>query len=87
MDHGHVPNPPGTGVIGRLSDPPLMFFVVDEIALYRAVGSTEEMAEQMAHLTAVAAMPNVTLQVLPAIAHPATASGFVLADNSAGVST
>ena len=34
-------------------------------------------------ISAVASMPNVTLQVLPAIAHPATASGFVLADDSA----
>jgi uncharacterized protein DUF5753 len=41
------------------------------------------MATQMRQLTAVATMPHVTLQVLPAIAHPATASGFVLADNAA----
>ena len=63
--------------------PPLMWFVVDEFALYRLVGSAEIMAVQMRQLSAVAAMPNVTLQVLPAIAHPATASGFVLADDSA----
>jgi hypothetical protein len=41
------------------------------------------MTVQMRQLSAIAAMPNVTLQVLPAIAHPATASGFVLADDSA----
>ena len=63
--------------------PPLVWFVVDEFALYRLVGSAEIMTVQMRQLSAVAAMPNVTLQVLPAIAHPATASGFVLADNSA----
>ena len=63
--------------------PPLVWFVVDEFALYRLVGSAEIMAVQMRQLSAVAAMPNVTLQVLPAIAHPATASGFVLADDSA----
>jgi len=70
-------------VLLREQDPPLAFFVVDEIALYREVGSAQVMAEQMRHLTAVAAMPNVTLQVLPAVAHPATASGFVIADDSA----
>jgi hypothetical protein len=70
-------------VLLREPDPPLAFFVVDEIALYREVGSTEVMAEQMRHLSAVAAMPNVTMQILPAVAHPATASGFVLADDSA----
>jgi hypothetical protein len=57
--------------------------VVDEFALYRLVGSAEIMTVQMRQLSAVAAMPNVTFQVLPAIAHPATASGFVLADDSA----
>jgi Domain of unknown function (DUF5753)/Helix-turn-helix domain len=70
-------------VLLREPDPPLAFFVVDEIALYREVGGAEAMADQMRHLTAVAARPNVTLQVLPAVAHPATASGFVLADDSA----
>ncbi len=75
-------------MLRREQDPPLAFFVVDEIALYREVGSAQGMAEQMRHLTAVAAMPNVTLQVLPAVAHPATASGFVIADDSArGAST
>ena len=64
-------------------NPPLAWFVVDEFALYRPVGSAEIMAAQMRQLSAVAVMPNVTLQVLPAIAHPATASGFVLADDSA----
>ncbi len=64
-------------------DPPQAWFIVDEMALYRRVGSTEVMAEQMRHLSAVAAMPNVTIQVLPAVAHPANASGFVIADDSA----
>jgi Domain of unknown function (DUF5753)/Helix-turn-helix domain len=63
--------------------PPLAWFVVDEMALYRLVGSPAVMAAQMRQLLAIAAMSNVTLQVLPAIAHPATASGFVLADESA----
>jgi Domain of unknown function (DUF5753) len=37
----------------------------------------------MSRLLGVAAMPNVTIQVLPAVAHPATASGLVIADNAA----
>lgn len=60
----------------------LAFFVVDEFALYREVGSAEIMADQLRRLLEVSAMPNVTMQVLPAIAHPATASGFVIADDS-----
>jgi len=62
--------------------PPLTWFVVDEVALYRQVGSTQAMAEQMRQLAAVGAMPNVTLQVLPTVAHAANASGFIVADDS-----
>jgi transcriptional regulator with XRE-family HTH domain len=61
----------------------LSWFVIDEVALYRRVGSPEVMAGQMRRLFEVAAMPNVTLQILPAIAHPAGASGFVIADEAA----
>ena len=43
----------------------------------------EIMAAQMRHLLDVATLPNVTLQVLPAVAHPATASELIIADNSA----
>ena len=64
-------------------DPPAVFCVVDHIALYRCVRSPEVMAAQMRHLAATAAMPNVTMQVLPAVEHPATASGLVLADGAA----
>jgi len=53
------------------------------MALYREVGSARVMAAQMGRLSAVAAMPNVRLQVLPAIAHPATQSGFMVADSAA----
>jgi hypothetical protein len=37
------------------------------------------MTAQLRQLAALAAMPDVTVQILPAIAHPATASGFVIA--------
>jgi hypothetical protein len=40
------------------------------------------MTAQMRHLTAIAAMPNVTLQVLPAVAHPANASELIAMDGA-----
>lgn len=64
-------------------DPPSTCYVVDHAALYRSVGSAAVMAAQMSQLLAVAVLPNVTLQVLPAVAHPATASELVIADNAA----
>lgn len=64
-------------------DPPQVSCVVDHVALFRRVGSPEGMARQMSHLAEMASLPNVTLQVLPAIAHPATASELIIADNNA----
>lgn len=64
-------------------DPPAVVCIIDHVALYRGVGSAEIMAAQMRHLLEVATMPNVTLQVLPAVAHPATASELIIADNDA----
>ena len=70
-------------VLLREDDPPAAWFLVDEMALYRKVGTAEVMAAQMRQLSVIAAMAKVTLQVLPAVAHPANASGFVIADDSA----
>lgn len=64
-------------------DPPLAWLLVDQLALYRLVGSPEIMAAQTRHLTTVAAMPTVTLQVLPAVAHPANASELIVTDTAA----
>lgn len=64
-------------------DPPDAWFIVDQMALYRLVGSAEIMAAQMWHLLSVATMQNVTLQVLPAVAHPANASEFIVTDSAA----
>jgi len=64
-------------------DPPVITCVIDHVALYRLVGSPEIMAAQMRHLIEFAKMPNVTMQVLPAVAHPATASELIIADNNA----
>jgi transcriptional regulator with XRE-family HTH domain len=64
-------------------DLPTVWFVVDEMALYRRVGSPEIMAGQLRRLAEIAAMPHVTMQVLPAVEHPANASEFILADDAA----
>jgi transcriptional regulator with XRE-family HTH domain len=64
-------------------DPPAVRCIVDHTALYRCVGSPEIMAAQMRHLSAVADLPHVTIQVLPAVAHPATQSGFMVTDAAA----
>jgi transcriptional regulator with XRE-family HTH domain len=64
-------------------DPPFAWLLVDQLSLARLVGSAEIMAAQMGHLVAVAAMPNVTLQILPAVAHPATASELIVTDSAA----
>jgi hypothetical protein len=37
----------------------------------------------MTHLGEVAALPNVTVQVLPAVGHPATGSEIIIADDAA----
>jgi hypothetical protein len=71
-----------TRVLNRQSPPPV-WIIVDEMALYRLIGSPAVMADQMRHLLAVAARPQVTLTVMPAIAHAANASGFVLAEDAA----
>jgi transcriptional regulator with XRE-family HTH domain len=63
-------------------DPPDAWFVVDELSLYRCVGSPEIMAGQMRSLAETARMPNVTVQVLPAVEHPANASEFMVTDHA-----
>jgi transcriptional regulator with XRE-family HTH domain len=64
-------------------DPPKVVFLVDELALYRLVGGTEVMAAQMRRLLEVAALPKFTIQILPAVAHNANASGFIISDDVA----
>jgi transcriptional regulator with XRE-family HTH domain len=64
-------------------DPPRAWFVIDELSLYRLIGSPQVMAAQLRRLLEVAAMPTATVQVLPAIAHTANASGFIIADEAA----
>ncbi len=66
-------------------DPPAAWFVVDELSLYRCAGSPGVMADQMSRLAEVASLPHVTMQVLPAVEHPAGASELIIADSSAYV--
>ena len=63
-------------------DPPEVSYVVDHTALYRLAGSPEIMAGQMRHLLDVAALPNVTLQVMPAVANQAVTSELMIADHA-----
>ena len=65
------------------ADPPDVHVIVDEVALYRRVGSAEVMAEQMSHLLDLAALDHVRLQVMPAVEHPCNVSEMIIADNAA----
>lgn len=67
----------------KRADPPAVWFIIDELSLCRLVGSPAVMAAQLRHLTAVAAMPRITVQLLPGVAHAATPSGFIVTDDSA----
>ena len=68
-------------------DPPAAWFLVDEAALRRCVGSAEVMAAQLAHLGGVARLPAVTIQVVPSIAHAGLLGGFAVAGRAAYVET
>jgi hypothetical protein len=70
-------------VLNREGRPPEITYVVDHVALLRLTGSPEIMAEQCAHLLELADRPNITLIVLPVVAHPASESGLIIADHSA----
>ncbi|WP_228001724.1 helix-turn-helix domain-containing protein [Nocardia australiensis] len=60
------------------SDPPVVWAVIDEAALHRPVGGAEVQRAQMQHIIDLAALPNVTIQVLPYSAgeHAAAGSSF-----------
>jgi transcriptional regulator with XRE-family HTH domain len=55
------------------ADPPDYWAVLNEAVIRRAVGGGQVMSGQLAHIAAVAELPNVTVQVLPFSAgvHPA----------------
>jgi hypothetical protein len=64
-----------------------VWFLVDEAALRRCVGSPEIMAAQLAHLSGVARLPNVTIQVVPNTEHADLLGGFAIAERAAYVET
>jgi transcriptional regulator with XRE-family HTH domain len=64
-------------------DPPEVTAIVDHTALYRLVGTPETMAAQMLHLLELARLPNISLHVMPAIAHQAVISELIIADHNA----
>jgi transcriptional regulator with XRE-family HTH domain len=68
-------------------DPPAAWFLVDEAALRRCVGSADVMAAQLAHLAGLARLPNVTIQVVPEIAHAGVLGGFAVAERAAYIET
>lgn len=53
------------------------WFIVDVYALDRLVGSPDIMAGQMRKLLEVAAMPDITVQVLPGVGCPGIGSGLI----------
>ena len=53
----------------------------------RRVGSPQVMAAQLAHLTGVARLPNVTIQVVPDIEHAGLLGGFAITDRAAYAET
>jgi transcriptional regulator with XRE-family HTH domain len=67
--------------------PPTAWFLLDEAGLRRQAGTPETMSNQVTYLTGVARLPNVTVQIVPAIAHAGLLGGFSLTDRAAYVET
>lgn len=70
-------------VLLRDEDPPAAWFLVDYFALLRGIGTPQVMAAQLRHLIAVAAMPHVTVQIVPGGGHAGLAGGFTVTDKAA----
>jgi transcriptional regulator with XRE-family HTH domain len=68
-------------------DRPATWFLVDEAALRRCIGSPEVMDAQLTHLAGLARLPNVTIQIVPNIAHAGLLGGFAIAGHAAYVET
>ena len=68
-------------------DPPGAWFLVDEAALRRHTGSADAMAAQLAHLAGLARLPNITIQIVPEVAHAGVLGGFAVAERAAYVET
>lgn len=59
--------------------PPSIVVLIDELALFRLVGSPEVMVMQLGHLSDMARLPHVTVHVVPAVAHAATGAALEVA--------
>jgi transcriptional regulator with XRE-family HTH domain len=61
-------------------NPPQLWAIMDEAAARRIVGGPAVMREQLARLRDIAALPNVTVQVIPyeAGAHPGMPGSFIV---------
>jgi transcriptional regulator with XRE-family HTH domain len=57
-------------------DAPQLWAILDESVLLRVLGSREVMRDQLAHLLATAARPNVTVQIVPLDVTNASAPSF-----------
>lgn len=64
-------------------NPPFVWIGVDELALFREVASPEVMAAGLDNLLGVAGLPQVTVQVVPGVAHPGPISELIVSDNPA----
>jgi transcriptional regulator with XRE-family HTH domain len=62
--------------------PPLLWAVIDELAMHRAIGGAKVMHEQLMLLDHLSGLPNITIQVIPAGsgAHCGLAGAFAVAD-------
>jgi transcriptional regulator with XRE-family HTH domain len=69
-------------VLNRNGGPPLVWAVIDESVLCRAVGGPKVMHEQLLYVAHMAEQPNITIQIVPlsAGAHCGLAGAFAVAD-------
>lgn len=69
-------------VLTRKNGPPLVWVIMDEAILMRAIGGAKSMHEQLLYLAHLAGQPHVTIQVVPMAtgAHCGLASGFAVAN-------
>jgi transcriptional regulator with XRE-family HTH domain len=67
-------------------DGPEIFIIMDEAVLHRVIGSEDIMRRQLLRIKEVAALPHVTIQILPFSAgfHPAMKSSFSILEFSEG---
>ena len=61
-----------------------VWFIVDQLSLYREMGSAAVMTAQLRHLVDIASLPHISLTVMPARAPILpTSSEFIIADDAA----